>query len=373
MALNPNFNEFRSRFLKVNEPLVEQMDEMVVEARTKLEEHFVKIPNSLVPLDAVPNEAKEETEKARETSAAARERAKEAEKKAAEMKESAMKAREVHDQADAELLKAEEGAVVAKGNHNTASQRDGEAKAALRAAEEALCDAQEECDSAEAEAKHRSVDAACKARCEECRKRLEKARASVVEARRAADEAAEKAKKATEELEKATVKVAGAQAVAKTAKTALKEIEVQSNSADDEARARTIAAITAESELRQLESTPALLEAFIRHQGIGAQMLKLATQLNKTVAMDEASRLILSTPGVLESILLRLFKGVKVRALAADTEGLRQSVLTELEDKPKEFFSRALVDKFIEEHDLETPENEQLAARRGSGKEMIKA
>lgn len=85
-----------------------------------------------------------------------------------------------------------------------------------------------------------------------------------------------------------------------------------------------------------------LLE-FARTEGIGSNILKLTTILNKT-SIDETSRVLLGTPGVYESILLKLFREQHVPS--GDASGLVPSILVGVQDEPRRIFYEELVSAF---------------------------
>lgn len=91
------------------------------------------------------------------------------------------------------------------------------------------------------------------------------------------------------------------------------------------------------------ESTGEFLK-YVQRKGIGAYVLRLTTSLNKT-RMDETSHVLLATPGVLESILLKMFRDDK--ANPKDIEGLRPAVLLAVEGEPREFFYKELLKEFL--------------------------
>lgn len=102
-----------------------------------------------------------------------------------------------------------------------------------------------------------------------------------------------------------------------------------------------------------MTTTTELLD-YARKHGISANILKLTTILNKT-SMDETSRVLLATPGVYETILLKLFRDQKADT-KQDVAGLVPYILVEVQDEPRTAFYEELAKAFLSSNALSIPD-----------------
>lgn len=108
------------------------------------------------------------------------------------------------------------------------------------------------------------------------------------------------------------------------------------------------------------ETTTDILLDFVRRKGFGASILKLTASLNKT-RMDETARTLLGTPGVYETLLLKIIRDDQ--ADAKDVEGIRPAVLLAVGDEPRYFFYEELLKEFRSSNRLSI-DGESLLYRR---------
>lgn len=117
---------------------------------------------------------------------------------------------------------------------------------------------------------------------------------------------------------------------------------------------------TRASHIPKLGNSTEVLIDYTRRSGIGAQILKLTKILNGT-SMDDTSRVLLSTPGVYETILLRLFRDDK--AEPKDVDGLVQAVLVAVQDVPRSDFYAEILKGFRSANRLSIDTNGRLFKR----------